>query len=182
MSKFATATALTLCCLTVLPACQSANTAQKSVNSYLKALGSDEQSSRQYLCWYRQEAKELSPELPVEIKKWEITGEKQQVDQKDPDSRHTIVSVRIESKSVGGFFVTRTWDFEVWKSDEFYESVKRAYDHVNQVFDNKNKVFEDTSKLLGDPTLAKKSPLIPPPKRNTINSKPYCITVIKKSS
>lgn len=113
--------------------------------------------------------------LPPEIKTWEVLKQEPIIDNKDPDSKYNLVAVRIESMSIGGFPVTRTWNFDVWKSDELFESNKRFADKTNRIFKDSSELLNRTSEILG------RQPTLPPapmwsPDRKEISSKLYCIT------
>ncbi len=177
-----TKTLLTVCTIaSLLPlsACQSTGTPKATVNNYLKTLsGKDIKASQDYQCW-QGEAKELPIELPTIIRKWEVTGEQDETGDKDPDSHYKLVSARIESLSVGGFPVTKTWNFEVWKSDEFYENSKRYYDSLNQSLDQGNKAVEQMDSILGSSRPELKPKFLSPPDRTAVSSKLYCVSVVK---
>lgn len=172
---------LAACAIASCSACQSAGTPEASVNNYLKSLSrEDSRTSQGYVCWQGEDAKKLRIELPTGIKKWEVTGEQEKTSEKDPDSRFSLVSARIESASVGGFPVTKTWTFEVWKSDEFYESSKRTIDRVNQTLASSDKVLANGRKLLGQPDPPpSETMLVSPPERKQVSSNPYCVLAVK---
>ncbi|MBD1878358.1 hypothetical protein [Coleofasciculus sp. FACHB-T130] len=159
-----------------LSACQNSNTSEGSVRSLLTALGKgDVQNAKQYQCWKGEE----TVALPQGISKWEVAGEEQKTDERDPSSQYKSVLVRIESKSVGGFPVTKFWAFDVWKSDEFFEHHKRAVDDINQTLAKGAKAIEDVNQLLGKDSTPQPKVVLPA-ERKTISSNPYCVLSVRE--
>jgi hypothetical protein len=172
MNKTKCLKALTICILTMLSGCQSSDTSKGTVEKYMKALSSgNSQLAMEYKC----HLKDGQITLPPEIKTWEVLKQEPKTENKDPDSKYNIVSVRIESMSIGGFPVTRTWNFDVWKSDELFESNKRFADKTNRLFKDSSDLLNRTSKFLGKQPTLSPAPMWSPD-RKEISSKLYCIT------
>lgn len=160
----------------LLSACQTEPSPKVAVESYLKTLTSgNPQLGQEYRCFPSQNY----DDFPTGIKAWKIVGQEPKIDEKDPDSQYNAVFVSIESMSVGGFYVTRTWEATVWDSNDLFEHQKRFQDKIQQTIINGIKVTNEVNKLLGEP-LSSPSPLAPPDRTQT-TSKPYCITIMKKA-
>lgn len=160
----------------LLSSCQTEPSPKVAVESYLEALSSgNPQLGQEYRCFPSQNY----DDFPTGIKVWKIVGQEPKSDEKDPDSQYNAVFVSIESMSVGGFSVTRTWEATVWDSNDLFEHQKRLQDKIQQIIINATKVTNEANKLLGEP-LSSPSPLAPPDRTKT-TSKPYCITTMKKA-
>lgn len=165
-------------CIFLLPACQTVSSPKMAVESYLVALSNgNPQLGQEYRCF----PSENYDDFPPNVKAWKIVTQEPRSDKYDPDSHYNAVLVSIESMSVGGFLVTRTWETTVWNSNDFFEFQKRYSDKTQQNFAdayevlNKNREFLEGSKSVVSP---------PPsfiPDRTKISSKPYCITRMKKA-
>jgi len=183
MNKIKWFKVLPICMFTMLSACQSADTSAGTVQRSIEASSAgtvqrsieasssgDSQSATEYQCYST--SKQVA--IPTEIKKWEVVDQEPVIDSKYPDSKYSVVSARIESMSMGGFPVTRTWKFEVWKSDDLFEFRKRLADKENRLLKDDTDLLNETANLVGG------QPTSPPPMwipdRKEISSKLYCIT------
>jgi hypothetical protein len=110
------------------------------------------------------------------MRKWEIVRSEEKVHKDDPDAQYVEVTARIESMSIGGSPVTRTWIFDVWKPDELHEHQKRFTAKTNQSMVDTRKTTNEIKSAKGEPIDAFSSPsFLHPPNRSDMSSRPYCL-------
>jgi hypothetical protein len=171
-SKFFKLVNLTACSLVLLSACQTSFSAGSAVESYLESFRNN-QEQKDLRCI----VKDAFPDKKTlsNVRKWEIVSQEEKIDERDPDSQYVEVLARVESMSVGGFPVTQTWKFTVWKTDELFEHQKRLIAKTHELIVNTRKATNEINAALGKP-IDTSTPSLEPPDRSKTTSRPYCIT------
>lgn len=147
-------------------------TPKNTVSAYLEALQKGKIQQQQELGCHSKELPK-SKEPLTNIQKWEVVEQEPQASETDSDGRYNLVSAKVETKALGGFSVTRTWKFSVWKSEDFFESNKRLIDSLNQQAAKTYEVVNQVNTALGEPQVEPRKPVVP--KRDNYSSKQYCV-------
>lgn len=150
--------------------CQLQSSPENTVTFYLAAVKS-EKSTEAF--WCHKKPSEGS-EPVAGLKTWRVTGQEVKTSDTDPDGRYVLVSASIEANSIGGFPVTRTWIFTVWKSDDLFESNKRTYDKFNKLMAKNEELLKQSEQITGV-KIDREKPKPSMPDRGEITSKPFCI-------
>ncbi|MCY7323989.1 MAG: hypothetical protein LH660_19875 [Phormidesmis sp. CAN_BIN36] len=156
----------------VLSGCQASPTPKNTVDAYLEVLQKGKTQQQQELsCRRKDEVK--SNDLLTNVEKWEVTEQETVTAKDDSDAKVEVVSAKVETKTIGGFSVTRTWKFAVWKSDDFFEARKRRADLLNQSAAKTDELVNRVNALAGQEPVEIRKPEVP--QRSDYSSKLYCI-------
>lgn len=120
---------------------------EKGVSKYLKAWKDNNYSERKKLSCLPEEVIDV-PNL--DIQSWDIREIKKNT--KDIDSNYFSVFVKVNYVS-NNSSIKRTIVFDVWNSEELFESAKRSLDEVDRKIGEMKEKVDSINKALGEPSV-----------------------------
>jgi hypothetical protein len=87
----------------------------------------------------------------LNVQSWEVLGKNEKVKESDLDSKYFEVSVKVQYLSKNDSVIKRTIVFNVWNTDELFESAKRGLDKHLMELEKTRKKLNIIMESLGEP-------------------------------
>lgn len=162
----------------VLTGCAATASPSGVVDRYLSEMSNKTGRHSEYVCLNGGKIDKFQEN----VLRWSVQDIIQTTDEKDLDSTYYIAKVKVEHESGNGFTVQKTWEIDVWNSDELFESQKRMAARVIEAIEGSQETLAIAKEMLGETVEAETSEDKEEywiPERENISQKEYCVTDIK---
>lgn len=152
-----------------------ADTPERSTSKYLKAWKENNFTERKKLSCFSTEVLDVPN---FDIQSWSIIETKE--NRKNLDSRYFSIFVKV-NYFYNNSSIKRTIVFDVWNSEELFESAKRSVDKINRDIEGVRESLDSINEALGKPIESQKyTPTVV--NRESYSLEKYCIHKIKEDS